>query len=185
MTRKQFALALVLALTIAPVWSEIEKTAVPTDHGLELLWWPKVAIPDGWKHDREVSTENYVNMMYPKGESFADSPVVMYTRALYHEHGDTEKELAQAIAEDHQGFLGRFPDSKIAEVAPIETGDGTKLRTFSFAPNTKGNWELVAYGREPTFVVMFCISAHSRAALEQHRPEFLAMVRSYTSKDDK
>jgi hypothetical protein len=71
----------------------------------------------------------------------------------------------------------------VAEVAATVTGDGTRLQTFSFAPVSKGNWELVAYGREPTFVLMFCLSARSRPALEQHRPAFQAMVRSYTSKD--
>ena len=183
MSKSTVAIALMCALTVAPVRGEIEKTAVPTDHGIEFLWWPKVAIPRGWKHDHEVSVVNYINMMYPEGETFAASPVVMYTRALYFEHGDSEKELAQAIADDHRGFLERFPDSKVAEVAATVTGDGTRLQTFSFAPVSKGNWELVAYGREPTFVLMFCLSARSRPALEQHRPAFQAMVRSYTSKD--
>jgi hypothetical protein len=182
---RSLAIAFLIAfgLVITPALGEMEKTAVPTDHGLEFLWWPKVTIPKGWKHDREVSTENYINMMYPESESFVDSPVVMYTRALYHEHGDTVKELAQAIVDDHRGFLERFPDSKVAEVAATVTGDGTKLQTFSFAPKSDGNWELVAYGREPDYVVMFCISARSRTALEQYRPAFLEMVRSYTSKE--
>lgn len=66
----------------------------------------------------------------------------------------------------------------------MKTGDGTSLRTFSFTPVEKGHWELVAYGREPEFVLMFCISANSQAALEEHRAAFLAMVRSYTSRDE-
>jgi hypothetical protein len=180
---KNIAIALMCVLMIGPVQSEIEKTANPTDHGLELMWWPKVAIPKGWKHDHDVSVENYINMMYPEGETFVDSPVVMYTRAIYYEHGETEKELVQAIADDHRGFLERFPDSEVAEVEATVTGDGARLKTFSFSPKTKGNWELVAYGREPEFVLMFCLSTKSSQELERFRPAFLAMVRSYTSKD--
>jgi hypothetical protein len=33
-------------------------------------------------------------------------------------------------------------------------------------------------------VLMFCISATSKAALEKYRPAFLTMVRSYTSRDE-
>jgi hypothetical protein len=72
----------------------------------------------------------------------------------------------------------------VEEVDAVQTGDGTRLRTFSFIPKDKGHWELVAYGREPQYVLMFCISATSKAALEKYRPAFLTMVRSYTSRDE-
>ena len=130
-----------------------------------------------------MSLANAINMMVLKGETFADSPVLMYARALYFEAGDTEKELAASIVADHEGFLGKFPKSKITKVAATETGDGTKLQTFAFTPDGAGNWELVAYGREPEYVLMFCISARSPEALEKHRAAFYAMVRSYTSKE--
>jgi len=123
-------------------------------------------------------------MFVPKGENFADSPAVMYARAVYFQGGNTVKELDQAIRDDHQGFLQRFPDSKVEEVEAVKTGDGTSLRTFSFTPQAKGHWELVAYGREPRYVLFFCISADTKEALEQHRAAFLAMVASYTSKDE-
>ena len=70
------------------------------------------------------------------------------------------------------------------EVEAVLTGDGTKLRTFSFTPAAEGHWELVAYGREPKYVLMFCVSAKTKDALEKSRPAFLAMVRSYTSHDE-
>lgn len=177
------SVVLLASLPTLEVRAEIERTGYPTDHGIELMWWPKVTVPAGWVHEDEVSLANAINMMVPKGETFADSPVLMYARAFYHAAGDTEKELAASIAADHEGFLGKFPNSKIAEVAATETGDGTKLQTFTFSPDGAGNWELVAYGREPEYVLMFCISARSRDALEIHRAAFYAMVRSYTSKD--
>ena len=84
--------------------------------------------------------------------------------------------------------IGVLPVTRLhAEIEPIavQTGDGTKLRTFGFFPKAaQGHWELVAYGREPEYVLMFCISATSKVALEKYRPAFLTMVRSYTSRDE-
>ena len=172
-----------LSLAAFEVRAEIEKTGYPSDRGIEFMWWPKVTVPDGWIHEHDVSLANAINMMVLKGETFAGSPVLMYARALYFEAGDTEKELAASIVADHEGFLEKFPNSKITQVAATETGDGTKLQTFAFTPDGAGNWELVAYGREPKYVLMFCISARSQEALEKHRAAFYAMVRSYTSKE--
>lgn len=177
------AMLISMSLPAIQARAEIERTGYTSDHGIEFIWWPKVVVPAGWIHEDEVSLANAINMMIPKGETFADSPVLMYARAFYHEAGDTEKQLAASIAADHEGFLGKFPKSKVAEVAATETGDGTKLQTFAFTPDGAGNWELVAYGREPKFVLIFCLSARSRDALEKHRAAFHAMVRSYTSKD--
>jgi len=185
--RRSFGIYLFVVLGALPLTrshAEIEKVADPREREMVFMWWPKVAPPDNWVHQRDVSYENHINMFVPKGETFADSPAVMYARALYYEKGDTTKELDRAIRDDHEGFQQRFPDSRIEEVTAVKTGDGTSLRTFSFTPQSKGHWELVAYGREPTFVLMFCISADSKEVLEQHRAAFLAMVASYSSKDE-
>src|SRR5262245_3023045 len=109
--------ALVLAsgtLLAVHAYADIEKIAQPTEDGLEFIWWPKVTPPAGWVHHREVSVENHINMFVPEGESFADSPVVLYARAIYFETGNTGKELEDAIRDDRQGFLEHFPGSKIA-----------------------------------------------------------------------
>jgi len=164
--------------------AEIEKIADPREHEMMFMWWPKVQPPADWVHELDASYQNYINMFVPKGETFADAPAIMYARAVLYEGGDTEKELEQAIRDDHAGFLKRFPDSRVEEVAAVKTGDGTRLRTFSFTPQSSGHWELVAYGREPRYVLFFCISANSKEALEQHRAAFLTMVASYTSRDE-
>lgn len=163
--------------------AEIEKIADPREHEMVFMWWPKVVPPAEWVHERDASYENYINMFVLKGETFAHSPAIMYARAVQFD-GDTAKELEKAIRDDHAGFLQRFPESKVEEVAAVKTGDGTALRTFAFTPQSKGHWELVAYGREPRYVLFFCISADSKELLEKHRAAFLAMVASYTSHDE-
>lgn len=183
------AIAFGLALTICAlpstrIHAEIEHIANPTAHNIEFMWWPKVVPPADWVHNPDVSYENYINMFVPKGEDFENAPAVMYARAIYYEAGNTEQELTTAIHDDHAGFQQRFPDATVQEVDAVQTGDGTKLRTFSFTPTSRGHWELVAYGREPKYVLMFCVSARTKEALEKNRPVFLAMVRSYTSHDE-
>jgi hypothetical protein len=173
-----------IPLMAAPLGhAEIEKIADPREREMVFMWWPKVEPPAEWVHERDASYENHINMFVPRGVDFADAPAVMYARAVYYEGGDTVKALEQAIRDDHAGFLQRFPDSKVEEVEPVKTGDGTKLRTFSFTPQPNGHWELVAYGREPRYVLFFCISANTKEALEQHRAAFLTLVASYTSRD--
>ena len=180
-------LVLILAALPQRIHAEIEGIADPQrdKHKIILMWWPKVVPPDDWVHDRDASYENYINMFVPKGQDFANASAVMYARAVYYEKGETVKELDQAIKDDHRGFLGRYPDAKVEEVEAVKTGDGTSLRTFSFTPTTKGHWELVAYGREPKYVLFFCVSATSKEGLEKNRAAFLTMVASYTSKDER
>src|SRR5262245_16180159 len=74
-----------LLLFAAPAPAEIERIAEPGESRMLFLWWPKVTPPAGWVHLREVSVENHINMFVPKGQSFADAPVVMYARAIYFE----------------------------------------------------------------------------------------------------
>ena len=187
LTRGALCAALVLALGLLPASrtsAEIEKQVLPGDKQLVFVWWPKVAPPDNWVHVPKVSFQNHINMFVLKGQDFNDSPAVMYARAIYFEKGNTEQELERAIKDDLKGFLEHSPESIVTEAGTVPTGDGTKLRTISFAPKEQGHWELVSYGREPSYVLMFCISANSKEALEQHRDAFLAMVRSYTSRDE-
>src|SRR6187551_2022217 len=95
---------MICALPATRGYAEIEHNANPTDHGIELEWWPKVIPPADWVHNRDVSFENHINMFVPKGEDFANAPAVMYARAIYLEAGNTEQELATAIRDDHAGF---------------------------------------------------------------------------------
>ena len=176
-------LALAACLSVC-VRADIEKIAHPAEGRIDFMWWPKVTLSDRWERDELASRQNYINLWVLKGQDARSSPVVLYARAIYHENGDTAKELADAIAEDHEGFLQHYPGSKVEEITAVETADRTRLRTFRFTPGDGGRWDMVAYGREPRYVLMFCISADSKMTLEANRAEFLAMVRSYTSNDE-
>ena len=171
-------MAAVLSMTVQ---AEIEKIAHPAEGRIEFMWWPKVALSERWERDELASRRNYINLWALKGQDAHSSPVVLYARAIYHEQGDTAKQLAVAISEDHEGFLQHYPGSKVEEIPAVETADRTKLRTFQFTPQSEGRWDIVAYGHEPRYVLMFCISANSQEILEANRAEFLAMVRSYSS----
>jgi hypothetical protein len=177
-------LAVILLLPASHTGAEIEKVAWPREKDMVFMWWPKVTPPDNWIHVPEVSYQNHINLFVLEGQDFDDSPAVMYARAIYYENGNTEQELETAIKDDLEGFLEHSPDSSVAEAGTVPTGDGTKLRTISFTPKGQGHWELVSYGREPKYVLMFCISATSKEALDQHRGAFLEMVHSYTSRDE-
>ena len=186
MTRGAAGALLFVALLLPAAYTgaEIDGVVWPREKEMVFIRWPKVAPPDNWVHVPEVSYQNQINMFVLKGQDFDDSPAIMYARAIYFENGNTERELETAIKDDLKGFLEHAPDSTVAEAGTVPTGDGTKLRTISFTPKGQGHWELVSYGREPKYVLMFCISATSNEALDQHRGAFLEMVHSYTSRDE-
>lgn len=43
------------ALVTSAANSEIEKLASPGSKGIDLVWWPKLAVPKGWHRDVNVS----------------------------------------------------------------------------------------------------------------------------------
>ena len=93
------ALALLTIVSMA-AYSEIEKLATPTEHGLSLVWWPKIGPIDGWTHDDGASLANGINVWVPKGQTFKDSSSVLYGRALYKPRMDHFESLKAFIKGD-------------------------------------------------------------------------------------
>jgi hypothetical protein len=172
---------LLLSMAIFPaiVGAEIFKLAVPTDQGVEFYWWPVLTPIEGWEHDEGASRAQGVNAYVPTGASFANAPAIIYARAMFKPRIPETKSLGQLIADDRVTFTTEFPGTAIAELVPIVDGDGKKLRCFSFIPSKAGSWDLVAYGEEGEFYLIFTVSGHSKAALDHARGAFLKIISTY------
>jgi len=176
---KPFLVFLALAVAPAVGVADIFKLAVPTDQGMQVYWWPKLPIIAGWEHDEDASRGNSVNMLVPDGKTFSKAPAVMYARAVFKPRVPETKSLAQLITDDQATFEREVPGIAVVELAPIADGDGKPHRLFSFSPPKSGTWELVAYGEEGEFYLIFTVSGNSKAALEHATPDFRKVVAQY------
>ena len=179
MIRFAAALAAALAAAALSAGAAIETVPIETAKGRAERWWPKVAPPKGWHHDRPHSLNYNLNAMAPAGESFASAEAIMYARAVKRVSDASVASIEDFIARERKSFLARTPDYTIKEDKPRLTKEGLRLRTFNFTPKSDGNWERVAYGEEDDHYVLFVVSARSKKAFERAVKPWQSMVWQY------
>jgi hypothetical protein len=175
-------LVLTLGLALRVAYAEIEKFATPAAKGMSFHWWPKLAPLKGWRHDRDQSLHYGINALVPDGSTFADAETVMYAKAVYKPRRPESKTLEMFIENDKKASLSRSPDILIQEGAALSTADGKKLRSFTFFPKRKGNWERVSYGEEGDFYLVFAVSSRSLAGYKAAEKAYVGLIRSYKEK---
>lgn len=175
-------LVLTLGLALRVAHAEIEKFAIRTAKGTSYRWWPKLPPLKGWRHDRDQSLHYSINALAPEGSTFADAETVMYAKAVHKPRQPESKTLEMFIENDKKASLSRSPDIVIQEGAALSTADGRKLRSFTFFPKRKGNWERVSYGEEGDFYLVFAVSSRSRAGYKAAEKAYVELIRSYKEK---
>lgn len=172
------AFCIVMALFSASTNAAIDKLARPGSSGLDLVWWPRLPKVEGWKHDEDASWAISANVLLRKGENFSDAPAVIYASATYKPR-TTSKTLQQFIAAEQEDFSSRVPGVRIEKLSPLVDAGGNRLETCSFTPSRKGDWEVLAYGEEDEFFLIFAVSAHGKDALRAAMPAFRSLVARY------
>jgi hypothetical protein len=176
---RQF-LCFALLLIAAPFAdAEIFQLAVPAAQGMKLYWWPVLPPIAGWEHDEGASRAQGVNALVPAGQTFAHAPAIIYARALYKPRMSDVKSLDQLIEGDISSFKKRLPDTSVEKLMPIRDGDGKDHPYYSFTPSQKGSWELVAYGEEGDYYLIFTVSGNSKQARDDARAPFEALISKY------
>jgi len=144
-----------------------------------------VTAPKGWVLDNEsgVSKGLYA-VFYPKGSSWAKSPVVMYanTTSKTKEQGTLQKMIDGDVAE----YRDDLKTKKIVDAQALPTGDKDKKAVVKhFLGDNQGNYEACAYIDESKIVVFLVISAKSQKEFESSLPAFKELVASYSFFSDK
>jgi hypothetical protein len=170
---------LVLLAASTPISADIYKLAVPTDQGIQFYWWPIVPSIDGWTHDEGASRAHGVNALVPAGQTFSGAPAIIYARAMYKPRIPEVKSLGQLITDDIATFKQDFPGVAVDKLSAIRDGDGRSHPYYSFNPKGNGSWELVAYGEEGDFYLIFTLSGQSKAARDAARSAFEKLVSRY------
>ncbi len=143
--------------------AEIEKIARPCEKGICLAWWPKLVPAKGWHQESDPSFANGVNIQVPDGFTFSNAETVIYAKASYKPRIPETTSLEMFIKDDKDEFLAHDPSVSVVEVQPLKTADGKILRSYTFLPKEKGNWEEVSYGEEGEYYLIFTISSRSHS----------------------
>jgi hypothetical protein len=171
-------ICLALLLVPAVASSKIYKEAVfGADNQLCFLWWPVLPSTTGWKHDEAASRELSSNVLVPAGQTFQEAPAVMYARAMYKPRSPETHSLAEFIAGDREETENAVPGVRVAEQRPLHDGDGRMLRCIAYT--AAGSSDLIVYGEEDDFWLVFAVSCKSPSALARARSTFEQLVARY------
>ena len=171
----------VLVLTVCAS-AEMERKAITTDNGLQLFWWPILPQVKGWEQDKTASEGYGVNALVPKGESFSDSETIMYAKAHYKPQDPECDSLEELMKNDQGHFKEEDPSIHIKQLDDISDGDGKKLKAFEFAPEKEGNWEVVAYGEEGDYYLIFTMSSRKESGYRTNLQTFKELLSNYKEK---
>ena len=178
-------LRLMVALAICvpfAVFAGMYKVTVPEKSGKEAYWWPILPDLPGWMHDEVASRRFASNFLVPRGKTFANAPAVIYAKALYKPRIPDTKSVDQLIADDERQVAKQSPGIRISEQAALQDRDGKGFKCVTFAPSSEGSWELVAYGEEDDFYLIFTVSGDSPATFEKAIPDFKKLISRYKKK---
>lgn len=139
-----------------------------TDHVFSLT------APDGWVLDNISGiSQGLYAVFYPEGESWKNSPAVMYGKG---QSKDTNQTLQDFITDDSTQFTEKDSSVKILDCGQLKIGQGKTavLRKFLYS-----QYEVVAYIDEPKIVAMIVLTSRSKEAYDSVYYSFEELVRSY------
>ena len=158
---------------------EIVKTAIPSGQGLQLYWWPKLAVVPGWHSDQDASLHYAFNAVVPDGHTFSDAESVIYAKANYKPRTPETKSVDDLVKQDIHFFKADDPTVTITKQGDLTDRDGMHFMTYEFAPQGKGNWETVSYGEEGDFFLIFTLSSQSEMGMQNSFPVFENIIANY------
>ncbi|MGO9137245.1 MAG: hypothetical protein ACLP9S_04590 [Syntrophales bacterium] len=165
-----------------PLNAEIEKVAQLCKEEICFYWWPKLTSVKGWHHERGPSNVNAINVQVPDGFSFSDAETVIYAKAIYKPRSPETTSLEMLIKDDKEIFLSRDSSIIVSEVEPLKTADGKLLRSFTFFPKSRGNWERVSYGEEGDFYLIFTMSSRTNEGYAKALETYRQYINQYREK---
>ncbi len=179
------SIALLPALTVraAPARAEVQKLLHPCG-GLRLCASYQLVLtpPDGWVIDEKASNENKVQIMVPRGQSFATAEPLIYVQVFY--HPDKQQTLADFARASNARWLAANPKSKITEMPAVERTNG-KPAFLRFATENPGRtqqaYENGALGPDSDkdgndFVLDIVMSGSSKQALDRADATYVAFL---------
>jgi hypothetical protein len=159
------------------VFAEIE---AQTNYRGGIVYGPKAAFkidaPEGWVLDNQAGAEQGLPcVLYPKGESWADSRTVMYAKIAGTKFEDVTEFVTFAI-KGMEKTHGK-PKEKIDKG---KTGDGQSFFINEYpATKTYSQWERVAYIQLPKAVAYIVLSSRDEASYRKDAPALREVLKTF------
>jgi hypothetical protein len=141
--------------------------------------------PDGWVVDAKATAENKVQIIVPKGQSFATAEPLIYVQVFY--QPDKQQTLADFARLSNARWLAANPTAKISELPAIERLNGKPaFLRFAFENPRKAQqaYEVGALGMDSDkdgndFVLEVVMTGNSKAALDRADPAYTAFLKAH------
>ena len=140
--------------------------------------------PDGWALDAKATAENKVQIMVPKGQSFATAEPLIYVQVFY--QPDKQEALADFARSSNARWLAANPRAKITDLPAVERANGKPaFLRFAFEnPGKAQAFEVGALGVDSdkdgnAFVLDVVMSGNSKAALDRADAAYTAFLKAH------
>jgi hypothetical protein len=173
-----------LIASAAPACAEVQKFVVQCGgHEACPSYRLVVTPPDGWVLDQKASSENKVQIMVPRGESFATAEPLIYAQIFFH---DTRQPLSDFARVSNARWLAANPGAKISELPAVERTNGKPpFLRFAFENPGKAQqaFEVGAFGLDSNkdgneFVLDVVMTGNDKAALDRAEAAYVSFLKA-------
>jgi len=181
---RMVAVAAALVLCTCTTRAEVQKILYSCGNQLCPLFQLVFTPPDGWVIDNDASTKNKVQILVPKGETFAAAPALIYVQVFYHR--DKQQTLADFARVSNERWQASGRHGKISELAAVERSNGKPaFLRFAYENPDKAQqaYEQGAFGLDSDkdgneFVLDVVLTGAKKAALERAENVYVAFLKA-------
>ena len=138
-----------------------------------------VAAPQGWVLDDTSGMGSRIRcVFYPKGQTWAAAPTVMYVNPM-HGYGLKERTVSAMIAQNEKDFHKRAPKGKVVEAGTLQTASGKTAKVRHFSYDGGATTEAVAFVPENELVMLVVLSARDSKGFQSGLGAFRELVSTY------
>lgn len=133
---------------------------------------------DGWVLDNQSGVNQGLHMIfYPKDQTWRDSPVIIYGRAVPLSHVPSIKGQVDSTVRDFRS--NGSPKYKAEENDALSLSGSKLAKVYHFSGDQWGNYEAVAYIKEIDKINYLVFNSRTKEDFEKYLPSFHKIVESY------
>lgn len=138
----------------------------------------KITATAGWVIDNENAVSQGIHMaFYPKQETWAKSPVIMYGRSIPTSQMPNIKSIVdQTVRDFHRN---NSPNYKSKKQNVITLPEGKKAEIYYYSGDKWGNYEAVAYIQEQDTINYLVFNSRRKDSFDKYLSDFYETVKSY------
>src|SRR5262245_7031917 len=121
-TQTMAVLAVTFAACTTLARAEVQKFVNPCGQKLCAYYQISLTPPDGWMLDAKATKDNKIQIVVPKGQSFATADPLIYVQVF--NRADKQQALADFARTSNARWIAANAKSKITELSPVERSNG-------------------------------------------------------------